>query len=112
MPMDKTRVPVDPRQGYRGITAQQGRVILDRDVNALQTLTSEAQRLETLDVVGPCGTPETEAFRITVATPQSLVQPARLLGLASLPAPDPFDFHIGAGTMYLGGLRAVFTPPA
>src|SRR5438270_12604077 len=119
MTSDRTRISNDYQQGYRGIVAQQGRVILDRDINAMQTLLDGELRRETLDIVGPCGTPD-DGFAISLPTLASPLRPpggtardVRLFPiLTSPPPPDPFDFLIKPGTIYVGGLRAVFAPPA
>jgi len=127
MASDRTRISDDIRQGYRGIAAQQGRVILDRDINALQSVLGSELRRETLDIVGLCGTPD-DGFAIglpTLASPVSPPQPVSAAPsrsflpasflpnfvLTSPPPPDPFDFLISPGTMYLGGVRAVFAAP-
>src|SRR5262249_53787083 len=94
MPSDKTRTSDDIRQGYKGPVMQQGRVILDRDFNALQETVSCAIEADALDIVGPCGTPD-DGFAIRVPP-------------ISSPASHPFDFLISPGTMYVGGQRTVF----
>jgi hypothetical protein len=99
MSADITRISNDVRQGYRGPVMQQGRVILDRDFNALNETLSHAIDTEALDIVGPCGTPD-NGFAISIpssSSPHSL---------------HPLDFLIGAGTMYVGGLRVIFPAPA
>jgi hypothetical protein len=87
---------------------QQGRVILDRDFNALQETLIGATEADALDMIGPCGTPD-DGFAISTSAfslPGSVVwtPPPPL----SPPAPRAFDFLISPGTMYVGGLRAVF----
>jgi hypothetical protein len=128
VPSDRTRSSDDIRQGYRGIAAQQGRVILDRDINALQSMLGTELRRETLDIVGLCGTPD-DGFAISLPTLASPVSPPRPVSaapsrrflpgsfpphfvLTSPPPPDPFDFLIRPGTMYLGGVRAVLPQPS
>jgi len=66
------------------MVSQQGRVLLEADHNEGQRLFTEETRHEALDFVGPCGTPD-DGYAIT---------------------PGVADFTIGAGTMYVGGLRA------
>jgi hypothetical protein len=63
MPSDRSRGPDRTRFGYSGVAAQQGRVILDRDFNAQQSLTADRIAGDALDFVGPCGTPD-DGFRI------------------------------------------------
>jgi hypothetical protein len=65
---------------------QQGRVTLEADWNEAQLIASEQTRLEALDFVGPAGTPDN--------------------GYAISLIPSSFDFNIGAGIMYVGGMRA------
>ena len=94
MPSDKTRTSDDIRQGYKEPVMQQGRVILDRDFNALRETLSGALEADALDIVGPCGTPD-DGFAISLPP-------------LSSPLSDDFDFLIGPGTMYVGCQRAVF----
>jgi hypothetical protein len=106
---DITRSLDDIRQGYKAPVMQQGRVILDRDFNALQETLGAAIESDALDIVGPCGTPD-DGFAITIpgisSTPDpSLWVPPRPL---KVPPLDPFDFLISPGTMYVGGQPAVF----
>ncbi len=65
---------------------QQGRVTVEADWNEAQLIASEETRLEALDFVGPAGTPDN--------------------GYAISLVPSSFDFNIGAGIMYVGGMRA------
>jgi len=87
---DRARVSYDPQQQYRTVVMQQGRVTLEADWNESQQIQSEEARNETLDIVGRTGTCD-DGFRIT----QDLAAP---------------DFHIEAGTMYLGGERIHLAP--
>ena len=108
MPSDRSRRTDDLRDGYKEVVAQQGRVILDRDFNALQGLTSERIEVDALDIIGPCGTPD-DGFKISVPatsppSPPLWSPPATL----EPPRPRDFDFLISPGTMYVGGQRAVF----
>ena len=58
MASDRARISFDHTREYRSVVAQQGRVTLEADVNEQVTIASEALRLETIDVVGPAGTPD------------------------------------------------------
>ena len=98
MPTDRTRPSDDRRQGYRGVRFQQGRVILDRDLNAAEELTAEELRDVTRDVVGPVGTPD-NGFMIAPVNKDAQTK-------------RPFDFTIAAGTYYVGGVRVSFDQPA
>jgi hypothetical protein len=84
MPADRARVSYDPSRKWGGLVAQQGRVSVEADWNEAVTIDTERDRVVTLDVVGPVGTPDG--------------------GYAITPA-DSGDFTIGAGTLYLGGER-------
>jgi Family of unknown function (DUF6519) len=81
---DLARISFDPTRDYRSVVTQQGRVTLEADVNEQNTIASEALRLETIDVVGPAGTPD-DGYRVSVNADGSLA--------------------VGRGTMYLGGWR-------
>jgi hypothetical protein len=109
MPSDKTRTSDDIRQGYKGPVMQQGRVILDRDFNALHDTISSAIEADALDIIGPCGTPD-DGFAISIQGISSPPEPGLWVPPAPLVAPvlHPFDFLISPGTMYVGGQRAVF----
>ncbi len=106
MSSDRSRRTDRARHGYTGIAAQQGRVILDRDFNALQGLVSDRREAEAVDVIGPCGTPD-DGFRISLpddgGSPPHLYSPP-----FSPPASPPYtvggpgDLLISPGTMYIG----------
>ncbi len=88
MGSDRARVTYDPRQQYRSVVMQQGRVTLEADWNEAEVIAGEEQRLETLDIVGPCGTAD-NGYEIILPDPSS-----------------SYDFSVGSGTMYVGGIRA------
>src|ERR1700683_673177 len=92
MPGDRARVSYDPTRQWRGTVAQQGRVTVEADLNETQAIAAERDRLTTLDVVGPAGSPE-GGYAIS-AVPAGATSPA-----------IPGDLEIGAGTLYLGGER-------
>jgi hypothetical protein len=85
MVADIARVTYDPSRQYRSPVWQQGRVALEADNNEAVTLQTEALRLETIDIVGPLGTPNK--------------------GFALGAGAGPGGVTIGAGTLYLGGWR-------
>ena len=95
MGSDRARATYDPRQQYRSVVMQQGRVTLEADWNEGQQIFTEEMRKEALDFVGPSGTPD-DGYGI--------VLPAR-------PTNPPFDFSIGPGIMYVGGVRAQLDQP-
>src|SRR5436305_7570993 len=88
MSSDRARVSYDPTRQYRSVVAQQGRVTLEADVNEAQEIAGEILRAETIDIVGPCGTPD-DGYKIA----------------AGGAAPD---FAVGPGTMYVGGERVTW----
>ncbi|HMD96341.1 MAG TPA: DUF6519 domain-containing protein [Terriglobia bacterium] len=90
MGSDRARLSYDEEQQYRSVVMQQGRVTLEADWNESQQIASEALRLETLDIVGPAGTPD-DGYKIV---------------LSGKPTTPPYDFRIHYGTMYVGGVRA------
>jgi hypothetical protein len=91
MPGDRDRFSYDEKQQYRSVVAQQGRVTVPADWNEAQEIFAEEQRKESLDIVGPAGTPD-DGYRIDI--PQN--------------SPN-YDFLVSPGTMYVGGER-VFLP--
>lgn len=109
MPSDISRT--SDEQLYHGVVTQQGRVILDRDFNALRETIDARIDADALDFVGPCGTPD-NGFEIgpltTPASPPLWTPPAPL----TLPGSNSYDFSISPGTMYVGGQRAVFASRA
>ena len=54
---DFTRMTFDPRQHYRGVLMQQGRVQLDADWNEQLDIQAHRAETETRDLIGACGTP-------------------------------------------------------
>jgi hypothetical protein len=85
MASDRARISFDSTRAYRSVIAQQGRVTLEADVNEQAMLSGEALRLETIDIVGPAGTPD-DGYKVTAG------------GL-------PQKITVGPGTYYLGGWR-------
>src|SRR5579862_9113370 len=85
MVADIARVTYDPTRQYRSVIWQQGRVTLEADNNEAAALEGEALRLETIDIIGPTGTPDN--------------------GYAVGSGKGPGGVTIGKGTFYLGGWR-------
>lgn len=105
MPGDVSRSTHERRNGYSGVVAQQGRVILDRDVNALQEILRGDLDADALDIVGPCGTPD-DGFAIgTLDGGPPFWSPPEPLEFTET---SSYDFLISPGTMYLGGRRVEF----
>lgn len=86
---DLSRAATYPAKRYAGVGWQQGRTFTDDDGNEAARIQAEDERRSRVEVVGPAGSPD-GGFRIT--------DPAVVDG--------HIDFEIGAGTMYVGGIRA------
>lgn len=91
MASDRARISYDPSRAYRSVICQQGRVTLEADVNEQAMLSGESLRLETLDIVGPAGTPD-DGYKVTAGALAEAIT-------------------IGAGTYYLGGWRLTLEDP-
>jgi hypothetical protein len=85
MAADLARITYDPTRQYRSVITQQGRVTLEADNNEAAVIAGEALRLETIDIVGPTGTPD-DGYKVG-------------------PGNGPGGVSIGPGTFYLGGWR-------
>jgi hypothetical protein len=95
MGSDRARGSYDPKQQYRSVVMQQGRVTLEDDWNESQQIFGEQIRAEALDWVGPAGTPD-DGYKIV---------------LTDTPTQPPYDFFVRSGTMYVGGMRAELLDP-
>jgi hypothetical protein len=73
---------------YRSVVSQQGRVTLEADANEADEIRAAESRAELIDIIGPSGAPG-GGFAISV--PASTGR--------------RFDFAIGEGTLYVGGVR-------
>ncbi|MDC0744837.1 DUF6519 domain-containing protein [Polyangium mundeleinium] len=93
MGSDIARRTYDEGRQYRRVIAQQGRAVIEADLNEAQEITTEELRKEALDFVGPAGTPD-DGYKLSIQAPEEGA---------------PQDVHIGPGTMYVGGMR-VFLP--
>jgi hypothetical protein len=91
MASDRARISYDPSRAYRGVIAQQGRVTLEADANEAWMIGSEALRRETIDIIGPAGTPD-DGYKV-------------------IGAPTVAKVRVGAGTYYLGGWRLTLDAP-
>ena len=88
MAIDVSRSAFDPRKRYDGVRMQMGRVLTDDDFNSAGEILDDGRRRATIDVIGATGTPD---GGFAVRNPRA--------GGAAI------DFDIGAGTLYLGGVR-------
>jgi hypothetical protein len=92
MGSDRARVSFDRSRQWRAVIAQQGRVSMEADWNEQSAIIAARDQLTTLDVVGPCASPD-GGYQVT-AIPASG-------GGGSIPG----DLTVSAGTLYLGGER-------
>ncbi|HYP62823.1 MAG TPA: DUF6519 domain-containing protein [Acidocella sp.] len=76
-------------RSWRAVLAQQGRVTLEADVNEQTAIASAALQAETVDIIGPIGTPDG----------------------GYLVSPAGTDLQVGKGTIYAGGLRLTQEKP-
>ena len=106
MPSDRSRGFDDLGQSFKAVVMQQGRVILDRDFNALQEIVNARTAADALDEIGPCGTPD-NGFAISLPPAN---EPASSSGW-SFSRPNHEDFLISCGTMYVGGERVILRAP-
>lgn len=90
MGSDRARISFDRTREYRSLVAQQGRVTLEADVNEQAVIVSEALRLETVDLIGPTGTPD-DGYVVSIDANGDII--------------------VGPGIMYVGGWRMRFTQP-
>ncbi len=88
MAIDVSRSAFDPRKRYEGVRMQMGRVLTDDDFNSAGEILDDGRRRTTIDVIGATGTPD---GGFAVLNPRA--------------GGVEIDFDIGAGTLYLGGLR-------
>jgi len=105
MASDRSRISYDEAQKYRSVVIQQGRVLTDSDHNEAQEILAEETRREALDFVGPSGTPD-NGYKISFPDGTAQSPNAR-----SVVKTTPFDFNIGGGTMYVGGVRVSMSGP-
>jgi hypothetical protein len=92
--VDLSRAAFEPTKRYAGVRMQQGRVNLDDDFNEAARIADDDEQRMLVHIIGPAGSPD-GGFAVSDPT---------MTGAA-------LDFAIGAGTMYLGGLR-VWNPQA
>lgn len=92
--VDLSRHATNFRKHFDSLRVKQGGILTDDDFNESERLDQEDERRTRVDVIGPAGTPN-GGF---------------LIGNPSA-AGGALDFTIGAGTMYLGGLRLEMEAP-
>lgn len=89
MTIDRARKSFDPNRDWRAVLAQQGRVTLEADINEQAEIAAELLRKETVDIIGPVGTPD-GGYVLTT---------------------NGQDITVSAGTIYLAGLRLTLPAP-
>jgi hypothetical protein len=93
MKADLSRVTFDPAKRFSGVVYQQGRVVLDADLNEQHEIESYAAQAEAADVIGPAGVPKTGADGFAIALTD-----------------DNANLTIRPGRMYAGGVLCELTP--
>lgn len=84
MATDVSRVSFDSARKYTRVLSQPGRVMLEAEENEDRYILAEERRHELLDFIGPASTPD-DGYAVASTGPGNLT--------------------IGAGTMYVGGIR-------
>jgi hypothetical protein len=85
---DFSRLSFDPHRHFSGVLHQQGRVVLDADLNEQVEIERYRTRMLARDLIGPCGGPR-DAAGFKIATSRSRAQ-----------------LVVGAGRYYVDGLVA------
>ena len=102
---DISRYLFQPQKHYSSVRMQQGRVILDSDWNESERIDDEEARRTLLDILCCRGT-SNEGFRVHDVETTSREVPG---GSGDVEFPftsvATYDFSIGDGSFYLGGLR-------
>ena len=94
MKADLTRDTFDPRNHFRHVLAQQGRVQLDAELNEQSTLDARLHDTTTADIAGDCGGPADGAG----------------FGMSAI-AGQPGDFLLTAGRYYVDGIQCELEQP-
>jgi hypothetical protein len=92
---DLSRAVFDPRQNFRGVQGQAGRLVTDEDLGAIDEIAAHEMGADRLGIIGPHGT-SNDGFRVFDA---------------SADADGMVDFSIDAGDYWVGGLRATLHQP-
>lgn len=92
MGSDRARGTYDKTRQYRRVVPQQGRVVLEADLNEAYQILTEESRHHVLEIVGAFGVPRDPLTR------------SKGKGYA-VTDPGDGDFSLGDGAIYVGGLR-------
>ncbi|NQX02822.1 hypothetical protein HQ447_19350, partial [bacterium] len=94
MKADLTRDTFDPKNHFRQVLAQQGRVQLDAELNEQAAIAARLHDTSTADIVGDCGGPaDSAAFGMSAISGQ------------------PGDFLLSAGRYYVDGIQCELEQP-
>ena len=99
---DISRFLFQPQKRYSSVRMQQGRVILDSDWNESERIDDEEARRTLAETVCANGTPN-EGFLVRDVTEATVTVPPA-------PSKETYDFTLGSGSFYLGGLRFEVVP--
>lgn len=105
---DISRFLFQPQKRYSSVRMQQGRVILDSDWNESERIDDEEARRILAETVCAKGTPN-EGFLVQDITDTTVTEPP-VPGEEFPPSKDTYDFALGSGSFYLGGLRFEVVP--
>jgi len=100
---DISRFLFQPQKRYSSVRMQQGRVILDSDWNESERIDDEEARRILAETVCASGTPN-DGFLVDDITAATVTMPPAL-GEEFPPSKETYDFTLGDGSYYLGGLR-------
>ncbi|MDD5094282.1 MAG: DUF6519 domain-containing protein [Dehalococcoidia bacterium] len=102
---DFTRFTHDPVKHYSGVLKQQGRVDLDADWNEYVQIQSYLAQIETRDVIGCCGVPNSHprGFKIERVSGEKLT-PEELKEEAASRKKDRSRLKVNPGRIYVDGL--------
>jgi hypothetical protein len=100
---DISRFLFQPQKRYSSVRMQQGRVILDSDWNESERIDDEEARRILVETVCANGTPN-EGFLVQEVTEATVTEPP-VPGEEFPPGKETYDFALGSGSFYLGGLR-------
>ena len=105
---DISRFLFQPQKRYSSVRMQQGRVILDSDWNESERIDDEEARRTVVETVCAKGTPN-EGFLVQEVTEATVTEPPAV-GEEVPSSKATYDFALGSGSFYLGGLRfEIFT---
>ncbi|MGH8563221.1 MAG: DUF6519 domain-containing protein [Gammaproteobacteria bacterium] len=105
---DISRFLFQPLKRYSSVRMQQGRVMLDSDWNEGERIHDEEARRILAETVCAKGTPN-EGFLVQDITDTTVTEPPAP-GEEFPPSKETYDFALGSGSFYLGGLRFEVVP--